>query len=579
MHANAGGPAAPPLQRFHLLVALILQGLQWTLALDTYVKASTAYDWGYYGAFPQMSYESFGAQSPFLNLVRTDERCDDGYIFVEPRGHYVDTPGPVMLDNDGNLVWMQTQWGQAMDVKVQRYQGRDYITFWHGSDNGTFGEGYYLMLDETYEVFKKVTPVGDLSGDLHEFRITDEGTALMTIYEATAVDLSSYGVSHGWIYDSLFQEVDLATGDLLFEWRASDHYDIDESLEPLDGDGESSHSAFDFFHINSIDKNANGDYLVSSRYLCAVAAISHIDGDVLWQLGGENNFFEDLSEGAATNFSWNHHASWYENTTLTIFDNGSNGHKNTAEFSRGLMITLDMDEMTATLVQDYIAPQKFLSPSQGSVQVLSNGNVLVGWGHIPAYTEYSMDGEVLCDTHIGSVNFDLFGWVKNYRTFKYNWVGRPNTLPDVAMRPKKNALFVSWNGATEVARWMLQSGPKADGDDFRDHGVVFKTTFETKLSIPGDAGEYVRVVALDFKNEVLAYSRAVSQHEKSVIKLLEAPYRGNLMEPFQILCLAIVGTAIGVLIAYYFRFNIRRCINGSLRRSGTFKYQSLPTTS
>lgn len=82
----------------------------------------------------------------------------------------------------GDLV-MQTRWGKVMDVKVQRFRGRESITFWHGTDNGTFGEGYYVMvsrlpcvedltdgevqLDEAYEVFKTVASVGAFSGDLH----------------------------------------------------------------------------------------------------------------------------------------------------------------------------------------------------------------------------------------------------------------------------------------------------------------------------------------------------------------------------------------------------------------------------
>lgn len=104
------------------------------------------YDWGWHGAYPHVEYESFGAVSPRPNLVSQSDRCDDSFIFIEPRGHYVGTPGPVVLDNDGNLVWMETRWGQVMDLKVQRYKGENYITFWHGTDSGTFGEGYYLMV-------------------------------------------------------------------------------------------------------------------------------------------------------------------------------------------------------------------------------------------------------------------------------------------------------------------------------------------------------------------------------------------------------------------------------------------------
>ncbi|KAF7561256.1 hypothetical protein G7046_g2865 [Stylonectria norvegica] len=585
MHSPERHAAAPPHGPKLTLKAALLQGLQWTTASasanrrsKTHAEASTAYDWGYYGAYPQIGYESFGAGSVWPNIDQKDARCDGGYIFIEPRGHSVETPGPVILDNKGNLVWMQTAWGQAMDVKVQRYRGKDYITFWHGSDNGTFGEGYYMMLDETYEPVKIITPVGDVSGDLHEFRITDKGTALMTIYQKRAADMSSYGIPEGWIFDSIFQEVDIASGELLFEWRASDHYAIDKSLSPLNGDGASRDHAFDFFHINSIDKDTAGNYLISSRYMCAVAVISHADGGILWQLGGHGNSFEDLSQGAATNFSWNHHAAWHENNTLTLFDNGSNGRKSTAKFSRGLMIDLDLDKMTATMIHQYVAPQKFLSASQGSVQVLPNGNVLVGWGHVPAFTEFSQNGEVLCETHIGPTNLDIFGLVKNYRTFKYPWIGRPNALPDIAVLPNKKALFVSWNGATEVVKWRLQSGPNPSTNEFRDHGEVAKKTFETRMDIPDDSGDYVRVVALGLHGETLATSSAVSKLKKTKIALLEAPHRGHPIEPFHILCLSTLGVVLGLLVAYYLRFYLRRGIKRMLRRGTTIKYQSLPTT-
>ncbi|KAK7422927.1 hypothetical protein QQZ08_009285 [Neonectria magnoliae] len=162
-----------------------------------------------------------------------------------------------------------------MELKVQAFQGKDYITFWHGTDNGTFGEGFYLMLDESYEVFKKVTPVGQFTGDLHEFSITDTNTALMTIYHKQTANMPAFDIKDGCIFDSIFQVIDLVTGELFFEWRALDHFAI----------------------------NANGNYLISSRYMCAVAAISSDDGGVLWQLGGKRNSFEDLSQGAATNFT------------------------------------------------------------------------------------------------------------------------------------------------------------------------------------------------------------------------------------------------------------------------------------
>ncbi|KEY71818.1 hypothetical protein S7711_09026 [Stachybotrys chartarum IBT 7711] len=539
-------------------------------------SAASWYDWGYYGAFPRRSYESFGAESPRPALVATDPRCDDGYTFVEPRGHYVYTPGPVMLDNAGELVWMNTEWGQAMDVKVQRYRDEDYITFWHGTDSGTFGTGSYIMLDESYQVFKNVTPVGNYAGDLHEFRITDSGTALMTIYHPMATDMSALGIDEGWIYDSIFQEVDLETGKLIFEWHASDHFPVGDSLAPVGTEGRTLDTAWDYFHINSIDKDSEGNYLISSRYMCNVAAISAEDGHVIWQLGGAKNSFKDLSDGAATNFTWNHHAAWVNSTTLTLFDNGSNGKQHTAEFSRGLMITYDTTAMTATLAQDYISPYKVLAISQGSVQILPNGNVFVGWGHVPAYTEFTPDGHVLCETHIGPINYDVFGWVKNYRTFKYRWVGRPQTLPSLAVRPNQNAVYVSWNGATEVAKWMLQSSPHVAGDSAQDHDTVDKTGFETKITIPSTANGFIRVVALDKDNQVLARSAVVPRNEYTVVEPMAAPSRGGWIEPFHAFMIAF-GSVVGIIIAVCFRYHLRRGFYWVVRRSNRVQYSLLPS--
>lgn len=332
-----------------------------------------------------------------------------------------------------------------------------------------------------------------------------------------------------------------------------------EAILPINpgqaGSGYNSSDAWDYFHINSVDKDAAGNYLVSSRYLCGVAYVDGSSGEVLWQLGGPRNNFTDLSGGSATDMTWQHHAAWAGNDTLTVFDNGAYNHLHTADHSRGLLISLDRDNMTATLVQDYVAPQRFIVPSQGSVQLLpDSGNVLVGWGHTPAFTEFTSDGDVLCDVHIGATRLDWLGWAKNYRTFKGPWVGRPNYPPQVAVRPSRAAVYVSWNGATEVDTWVLQSSADEKGDDFKDHVSIAKETFETKIDLPADAGEFVRVAALDGNGEVLAHSNAVSKRENTEIARVFAPQQpGRLayilsMAPFGVILLFV-----GALFWYYRR--------------------------
>lgn len=129
-----------------LLSSLLLLALAWSTSASVVADNSYLYDWGVFGAYPRNHYKSFDSASPWPNVLNSDPRCDAGYLFIEPRGSSVAKPGPVILDKNGNLVWTEQKWGQAMDVKVQTYQGNDYITFWTGSDNGTFGSGNYLMV-------------------------------------------------------------------------------------------------------------------------------------------------------------------------------------------------------------------------------------------------------------------------------------------------------------------------------------------------------------------------------------------------------------------------------------------------
>jgi Arylsulfotransferase (ASST) len=354
-----------------------------------------------------------------------------------------------------------------------------------------------------------------LGGDLHEFHITADNTALITVYHNHESDCTDLGFGSAcWINDSLFQEIDIETGDLIFQWQASDHVRMsDSTVTPKGKDGQTEDSAFDFFHINSVDKDDQGNYIISSRYMNAVMCISPT-GETLWSLGGVNNSFQDLSDGDATNFAKQHHANWNANSTLSLFDNhGDDVFRPRGEFSRGMKISLDLEEMTATLVESYVHPEEILAVSQGSMQILDNGNAFVGFGNSPAYTEFSADGEVLCDGHFGpSLIFEILdlGLVKSYRAFKSQWVGRPNAPPDIKV--KGGRVYVSWNGATEVTSWRLQGAEDVSAveEDFVTIQELEKDGFETSFALDQVSEASIRIVALDAKTSVLASTAVVS---------------------------------------------------------------------
>lgn len=369
-------------------------------------------------------------------------------------------------------------------------------------------------MNSSYEVAHVVSAANGLHGDVHDFKITDDGTALMTIYEIVDIDLTGAGKSgKGWIYDGLFQEIDIATGELLFQWRASDFYGLEDSYFDIKdkGSAPTNAGAYDYYHINSVDKRDDGTYLVSSRYMHSVTCID-ASGEVLWVLGGKRNMFQDISEDkSAIGFTWQHDARWYSDRVITLLDNGANEHERTADHTRGLMIELDFDKWTAQTLHTYHSPGHFSSHSQGNLQILpQTGNVFIGWGKPSAYTEFSVDGtEVLCDAHYGPSMFFWFGWVKSYRAQKVSWVGRPSWPPAVAVDESSRAAYVSWNGATEIAGWLLQRAETLTSE-FETVDYLPKRGFETQLKVDGNVdieGHYFRAAAVDLQGEELGFTR------------------------------------------------------------------------
>lgn len=377
----------------------------------------------------------------------------------------------------------------------------------------------FIQLDSSYNVAYQVKAVGiNLFGDLHEFKITQSDTALLTVYTPVEADLSSLGKpSNGWLTENIFQEIDIATGELLFDWHASDHIDLTEThyWDPFGGYYRSH--PFDYFHINSIDKDSHGNYLISARHTHTITYLSST-GEILWILGGKRNQFTDLSGGDALDFNWQHDARWWseEEGILTLFDNKEGGvlHRD-GPYSRGMMLKLDVGRRTVELLHSYVSLQKTRAPSQGSVQFLPDTNhMFVGWGHSPAFSEYSLNGSLLCETHFGASWLHVWNRAVSYRSFKSaSWKGYPTEPP--AAKIDDQILYVSWNGATEVVAWELQGATTEDDDaEFSELDVIDKEGFEESFDLT-DLSEYTRfrVAALGRSGEILGLSEVVTYHE------------------------------------------------------------------
>ncbi|KAI0441655.1 ASST-domain-containing protein, partial [Xylaria telfairii] len=379
------------------------------------------------------------------------------------------------------------------------------------------------MLDSSYEVFRKFEPAGEgLKGDLHEFHLTEHGTALVTIYNPVPADLTSVGgPQQGWVLDCMVQEIDIETGALLFEWNSLEHVALNDTIRYLadEDDGTTPETAFDYFHINSVDMDGAGNYVVSGRHTSSITCISP-KGETLWTLGGLSNDFTDLSDGAATDFMYQHHAQLHANSTLSIFDNAASersGRASAHDHSRGILVQLDTTKKTATLLRAYSDPANpRTTVSQGSMQLVPEANtVVLGYGWLPFMTEFAADsGAVLCSVELAPWVAARWGLVNTYRAFKArNWVGRPVDPPAVYLDPADARVFVSWNGATEVDRWVLQGAEWADLQNgaFVDLDDVSRDGFETALDVGEDMPRYLRVVAVGRDGNVLMHSQVVDR--------------------------------------------------------------------
>ena len=450
---------------------------------------------------PAQRFHSRPDLKPPRVTVNTPARgTTDGYVLLAPK-RAVAQAGPMILDDRGEVVWFRPLETMAVaDFRAQRYGGRPVLTWWRGRAPRGVGAGHYVIVDESYNEIATVTAGNGLVGDIHEFLITERNTALITIYERKPWDLSPVGgPKDGEIFDGVIQELDIASGRVLYEWHASEHIGPDESVQkpPPAEQGEAA-GPFDYFHVNSVAEDLDGDLLVSARHTSAVYKISKKDGRVLWRLGGKRS---DFAMGPGTRFALQHDARRQPDGTLTLFDNGA---KRKGARSRVLVLELDNDRRRATLERTYEHPDELFAETQANAQFLPNGHVLVGWGQAPYVTEFDRAGEVLFDLRFGGDGAD------SYRAYRAKWRGRPADDPALAATRAEDGrvtAYASWNGATEVARWQLVTGP--DAERLHPIATVPKAGFETELTAR-TTEPFVRVRALEADGTVLGTSRALS---------------------------------------------------------------------
>jgi hypothetical protein len=408
------------------------------------------------------------------------------------------TPGPMIAEQNGSLVWFHPlpAGEQATSLKVQQYDGKPVLTWWQGRilEVG-FGQGEDVIYNTAYQRVGSVHAGNGYHADLHEFRLTPEGTAWIDMFDPIEANLSRYhGLSNGTITDSVIQEIDVKTGLVMWEWHALGHIPIGESHNPA----PKASYPWDYVHINSISPGMDGDVLLSSRNTWTLYDVDLRSGAVRWRLGGEHSNFK---LGPGTRTYWQHDAEWQPGGLISVFDNGSDPPKE--KQSRGLLLDPNLATRTVTLVKQFVNPTKtLLASSQGDMLTLPGGDWLMGYGGLPNFTEYNASGQVLLDGTLGKN-------VQDFRTYLTPWSGQAPGAPSVVATPGAAgtiAVSVSWNGATEVASWQVLAG--ASPSALAPAASAARSGFQTTITTPA-AGPYVAVQALNAAGTVIGTSATV----------------------------------------------------------------------
>jgi hypothetical protein len=438
-------------------------------------------------------------EPPGLVVTARSPQSAPGDIFAAPYSG-PGPPGTMIFDEAGNLVWfhpLPKNASAAANLQVQELGGQPVLTWWQGyiPPQG-FGQGEEIIANSAYQQIGHVRAGNGYSADLHDFKITSQGTALLTAFNPIDCNLSVVGgPSGGAVTDSVFQEIDLRTGLVRREWHSLDRVPMSDSYSLATH--ASKQWPYDYFHINSIDQRADGTTLISARNTWAMYELSTTSGRLRNTIGGRHS---GVKLGPGTHTAYQHDANTLPDGTISVFDNGSVPKVHPQ--SRGLVLALNAQSDSASVVAQYEHSPALTSDSQGNIQQLANQDMFVGWGPQPYFSEYTAAGRLLFDAH-------MHGSYESYRGYRFPWTGAPAGAPAVAATAASGGrvrVYASWNGDTRTAGWRVLAGSSAQA--LAPVASAARSGFETTIVTPRTA-PYVAVQALDASGAVLATSHAI----------------------------------------------------------------------
>lgn len=456
------------------------------------------------------------------------ERAAPGYWFVAPYGQISpEDPtqkyqqyqvGPYIYDQDGKLVWAGSLQFDNMNVfdfrpvtNINDEIQLSFILNWEIDG----GKGSGIVLDKNYKQTNQVFQPDDMHDfNMHEFNILPGGkSAVACTYKSQVVNLAQFGrpTEESWVVTGGFVELDMQTSQVLSQWNSKDAIALTESNMFHSWDAPWGKPGWDYVHINAVDKNEAGDFIISLRFTNTIYGISGDTGKIMWRLTSapEGDFDMDFT------FSKQHDVKFVSSNgthhVISMLNNASDERGNDENVSSVLFIEMDTVAMTARVINRINRPDSSLTRLRGSAQTLPNGNIFAGWSERGYQSEHAPNGDVLMTARFVSERYST------YRAYKSEFIGRPTAPPDLVASvygtnddDTTTIIHVSWNGATDVAGWNFYAKAYDRGESVLI-GHAKKTDFETMYIVDGYM-DWVSAVAVDADGKAMGKSR-VSRSE------------------------------------------------------------------
>lgn len=387
------------------------------LALGAAVLALAAVPAGTASAAGKLASATGSTAPPPLTVLTPGPHNSNDDIFLAPTSPTGTYPsGPEIVTTTGKVVWFHPlpAGDFAEDFRTQTYEGQPVLTWF---ENAGAGGPRGVIYNDRFQQIATVHAGNGYVMDDHEFQITPWNTALIVADGVTTANLTSMGgPADQEVFVNVVQEIDIATGKVLFQWNPSQYVPYSDSHATLPS---SASQGWDWFHMNSVHLDTDGNLLISSRHTWTIYKVNLHTGKLMWELGGKQSSFalraapgQEL-DSAGEIFAWQHDAEGIGNGMYTAFDDESAGTP-LLPYSRAVTVDIDLRTHVATLVRSFNQPEKLSAYYLGNVQTLRSGDVFVSWGNQPYMSEFSPSGKLL-------FNAELPSGIFTYRAYLFPW--------------------------------------------------------------------------------------------------------------------------------------------------------------